>query len=136
MTEEDVLKLRLNYFELAFIQCIPVKKSIEIFEKCSGRSTVEDWTTCKVDRLLLFFDSVKSLDNRYDGINELVFNLMCKSHLYKNLLNDMDFIITGRFSGGQTVLKKIMDKEQLIHLYSVRKTKYNEIMNNDLKLFK
>lgn len=53
---------------------------------------------------------------------------MIRSNDYKKYLSDEQFILSGRFTSGKSVLLKIMSKEQLRHLYSVRKQKYNDIL--------
>ena len=129
MNIEKVNDLKLNYLELAYIQDISIDESKEIFEKLSGRKSVREWTLVKVEVLKQAFGSIKSLDKRYDGENQLVFNLLHKSEQYKKHLCDEVFIISGKFKGGKSVLLKIMNNEQLRHLYSVRKEKYNNIIN-------
>lgn len=129
MNIEKVNDLKLNYLELAYIQDISVEESKEIFEKLSGRKVVREWTLVKVEVLKQAFGDIKSLDKRYDGENQLVFNLIHKSEQYKKHLCDEVFIISGKFQGGKSVLLKIMNNEQLRHLYSVRKEKYNNIIN-------
>lgn len=128
MTQEEILKIKLNYFELAYIQNIDLEQAKKIFEEVTQRKIIADYSTETVLTLSSKFGNIKSLDKRYDGLNSLVFNLMIRSNDYKKYLSDEQFILSGRFTGGKSVLLKIMSKEQLRHLYSVRKQKYNDIL--------
>lgn len=128
MTQEEILKIKLNYFELAYIQNIEQEQAKKIFEEVTSRKIIADYSTEIVLTLSVKFGNIKSLDKRYDGLNSLVFNLMIRSNDYKKYLSDEQFILSGRFTGGKSVLLKIMSKEQLRHLYSVRKQKYNDIL--------
>lgn len=136
MSIDDVLKLRLNYLELAYIQDIEVDKAREIFYQLSGRDIVRDYTLASVEVLKAAFSNISSLDARYDGYNELVFNLLNKSENYKKYLSDEHFIITGKLLGGKSVLLKIMSKEQKLHLYSIKKEKYNNLILESIRGFK
>lgn len=128
MTQDEILKIKLNYFELAYIQNIELEEAKKIFEEVTQRKIIADYSTETVLTLSSKFGNIKSLDKRYDGLNSLVFNLMVRSNDYKKYLSDEQFIFSGRFTGGKSVLLKIMSKEQLRHLYSVRKQKYNDIL--------
>lgn len=130
MDNEKAKSLKINFLELAYIMDIEQEKAKEIFVKNVNRLVITESTLTPVYTLLDSFENITSLDKRYDGQNELLFNLMNKSHYYKRYLNDMGFIISGKFTGGKSILIKIMNKEQLIHLYSVKKIKYKEIINN------
>lgn len=128
MTQEEILKIKLNYLELSYIQNIDLEQAKKIFEEVTSRKIIADYSTETVLMLSSKFGNIKSLDKRYDGLNSLVFNLMIRSNDYKKYLSDEQFILSGRFTGGKSVLLKIMSKEQLRHLYSVRKQKYNDIL--------
>lgn len=134
MTEEQVLKIRINPAELAFITGLTLEESKVCFEFFADRKVIYDHTTATISNLKRGFSEVRSLDKRWDKMNQLVFAMLTKSECYKEYLNYPIFINSGRLDGGKSILLKIMSEEQKRHLYSVRKQKYNQALE-ELKLF-
>lgn len=117
-TKEEVLELQLNYLETAFILG---KKSSDIkciYEEIIG-GIVNSKIYIKVPDLVDIFNSIRSLDMRYDGENELVFSLMYKSRNYRKYLGIKSVAKNRKFTGGKSVFMKIMNEDQLSHFNRV-----------------
>ena len=121
---KKLLELELNYSELMFIMDIDketAQRHIDIFldgKPCVLKDLV------KVNDLKDCFEGVKSCDARYDGQNELLFNLEHKQTLYAEYLNLKSFIKAKKFKGGKTIFYKICTLEQLNHAKYVFENKY------------
>lgn len=108
-------KLKLNYQELAFIMDLKSAEAKEIFIKEFEKDKVSVKDEIEVEKLKYKFGSVKSLDLRYDGVNQLVFNLEHKSNNYKKYLSVKSIVKRKKFNGGKTVFYKICNETQLKH---------------------
>ena len=119
MNIEQILEIELNYLELAYIQGISPAYAKEIFSTKSQEEIIKRNTLIKVSVLKDVFKPIRSVDNRYDGENELIFNLKHKSENYKKYLSHKPTIKQGKLSGGKSVLLKIMNQNQLFHFKNV-----------------
>lgn len=125
----DYLEIELNYLELSYITEIESSKAKEIFQDELKSEKIKRNEYLKVEKLLKYFDKIKSLDKRYDGENKLLFFLMHKSEGYKKFLSHLPTIRKRTLIGGKSVLLKIMDEKQLEHFDKVIKIKYDRLPN-------
>jgi len=109
------LNIELTYSELAFIMTIDVSEAKNIFMSELKEDKVSTKQTLLVKDLIKYFGLVKSVDSRYDGENQLMFNLEHKSENYKKYLSDKPSIKNKKFSGGKSVFYKICSREQIEH---------------------
>ena len=130
----DYENLEINYLELSFISGksnndkLTSIESKEIFRKVLKlpiEANVKRTDLIKVKQLKQFFKPVISVDQRFDGMNSLVFYLTQKSKLYKKYLSNQGVIKKGSLLGGKAVLLKIMTNEEKKHFYSIITPKYN-----------
>jgi len=119
--------LKLNYSELAFIMDIKAKESKEFFLNLLEKEKVSLKDELEVGILKNLFKPIKSLDSRYDGVNELIFNLQHKSDNYKKYLAVKSIVKHKKFNGGKTIFYKICNEKQLEHAKE-RFTYYYSIM--------
>lgn len=105
--------LKLNYSELAFIMDIKAANTKEIFLKMLDVEKVSVKDEISVLELMPYFCIIKSVDSRYDGQNELVFNLEHKSENYKKYLKTKSMAKHKKFTSGKTIFYKICNPEQL-----------------------
>jgi hypothetical protein len=115
----------LNHSELAFIMDIPVKEAKDIFSEILGKdkTTVKD--QIKVEDLIGSFKKVRSIDKRYDGQNELMFNLEQKKQLYKKFINDKSVIKQKKLTGGKSIFYKILSEKDIEFIKENLKYKWN-----------
>ena len=129
--------LEINYLELSFIsgktsldklnsdQCKAIfRKELKIEEDQPLRKT----DLICVSKLYKYFKNIKSVDKRYDNINELVFVLNHKSKLYKKYLSNLGVIQSKFLLGGKSILWKIMSDSEKQHFTFIVTSK-----NEDLK---
>lgn len=119
----DVSKIKLNYLELAFIVEKPSWWARELFDAILDKN-VSRKDLVEVKDLVEFFDPIRSVDVRYDGINSLIFYLQHKSSLYKRYLSHHGVIKKGALVGGKSVLWKIMNQTQKDHFNMIIQPKY------------
>jgi len=108
-------KLKLNYQELAFIMNTKSTEAKQLFLNHLEKDKVSVKDEIEVSELLIYFEPIKSLDARYDGVNELVFNLQHKSGNYKKYLSVRGIVKKKKFNAGKTIFYKICTPEQLEH---------------------
>lgn len=121
-TKKELQKLSLNYLETAFIMGLKGSECKVIYEKIIGEK-FNSKTEISVSDLMPKFKVVRSVDNRYDGENSLLFNLMYKSENYKKFLNLKSVIDKKKFTGGKSIFHKIMNERQEEHFLMVVKSK-------------
>jgi len=115
--------ISLNFQELAFIMEIPVAEARVLFEKIIGeKPKVVNYLS--VSALKDNFGTTRSLNQRYDGVNQLVFNLRYKAKNYLKYVNDKSIIKKKGFTGGKKIFYKIMSDEQKKHFERVINYKY------------
>lgn len=107
--------LELNYQELSYIMDIKSSEAKEIFAKELDKEKVSTKDLLTTEKLSRYFNQVKSLDKRYDGQNELIFNLEHKSRNYKKYLSVKSMVKKKKFTAGKTIFYKICTEEQLTH---------------------
>lgn len=107
--------IQVTYSELAFLMNEDVSYCKEIFLKVLKEDTIKSKEVVKVSELTSFFKSIRSVDSRYDGQNELVFNINQKTSLYKKYLSDKSSIKAKKFTGGKSISYKICSEDQLRH---------------------
>lgn len=61
MTQDEILKIKLNYFELAYIQNIELEQAKKIFEEVTQRKIIADYSTETVLTLSIKFGNIKVL---------------------------------------------------------------------------
>ena len=119
----NVSELQLNYLEFAFIVEKPSWWARELFDaildkNCSRKDLI------MVKDLEKYFEPIRSVDLRYEGVNTLVFYLQHKSNLYKRYLSHQGVIKKGALLGGKAVLWKVMNEKQKQHFNLVIEPKY------------
>lgn len=124
-----MMDITINYLELAFIMNIDRSRAKEFFLNHLKQDKITTKDEVKVDELKSYFSSIKSLDKRYDGQNELVFNCNHKSELYRKELSNKQTVKTGRFRAGRTIFYKICSKKQLEHFNEALKSKKSLQLN-------
>lgn len=65
------------------------------------------------------FKPIKSVDIRYDGMNELIFNLEHKSELYKKFLRKPVYYKANKFTGQHAIFYKICNEKQINHFTEI-----------------
>jgi hypothetical protein len=108
-------QINLNYQELAFIMDIKANEAKDIFVKILDKEKVSVKDNVLVLDLKSYFKDIRSLDLRYDGKNELIFNLENKSRNYKKYLSVKSMVKKKKFTAGKTIFYKICNEEQLSH---------------------
>ena len=130
----DYKNLEINYLELSFISGLTNKDKLsnlecrDIFKKIlklPEHENVKRTDLIEVNLLMPFFKPVHSVDNRFHGMNSLLFLLSKKSKLYKNFMSSQGVIKRGSLYGGKAILLKIMTEEEKKHFYSIVIPKHN-----------
>lgn len=115
MKNQNVENLELDYRELSFIMDIKTADAKEIFIEVTGMEKVKVAELVSVQKLVGFFNSVASIDPRFDKKNSLILALEQKQNHYKKFLSKPQFVKAKKFKGGASIFYKILDTDQLIH---------------------
>jgi len=122
--------LNLNYQELAFIMNLKPTFTKELFLNILKVEKVTTKAEIEAKELQKHFKLIKSVDPRYDGINELLFNLEHKSELYKEFLTKATFIKANKFLNAQGIFYKICSKKQLDHARELLNQRHIDYVDN------
>lgn len=109
------MDISLNYTELAFIMGLKRQWCKLAFMKILNTQELSTNQEIEVEKLCSLFNPIKSVDKRFDGMNELHFNLQIKSSLYKEELTRKSALRYQKFTGAKTIFYKICSPEQLEH---------------------
>lgn len=127
------MEISLNFTELAYIMnlnrtwCRQAFMKILNLEKVNGNDEIDIDTLCGI------FKQIKSVDPRYDGMNELLFSIHMKRERYKDELASKSALRYKKFTGAKTVFYKICTEEQLEHARAVFQEK-NTVIQTKLNL--
>jgi hypothetical protein len=124
ITSQQNMDISINYLELAFIMNAERSFCKQLFLNYLGTDKVSTSEEIPVKTLKKAFKNIISLDRRYDGQNELIFNLQHKSELYRKELSSKVVIKHGRFTTGKTIFYKILNPKQLEHAETIIKQRH------------
>lgn len=110
-------KIQINFKELAHIMEIPERRAKSIVETALNVKAVKADSYVHVDKLVDHFPNAKSVDVRFDGVSQLLFNLATKSENWRKHTKDKGAASNLMLGGGKSVYYKIMTDEQKQRLF-------------------
>lgn len=113
------MEISLNYTELAFIMALKRDWCRQAFMKILNVKELNGNDEIPLQQLTGLFKPIKSVDPKYDGMNELLFAIQAKRELYKNELDSKSARRYKKFTGAKTIFYKICTEEQLQHAAAV-----------------
>lgn len=105
--------LELNRQELKFITDLKpntLNKEVDEIWDAEGKKKKDQLPLITLDK---YYDKVKSIDPRYDGMGYVTFCCQQKRESFRNYLNDTAACTAGKFKGGKGIFYKICSDDQV-----------------------